>query len=169
MPRSPYVRALRNKIGNDLLMLPAVAIMLFDERRRLLLAQQVEGGLWMTIGGAVEPDESPAHAALRECWEETGLRIEITGVVGVFGGPEFRINYPNGDTVSYVVTAFEARRLAGEPRPDGLEASSLRFVSRADAQELPMAGWTQEMVKRAYDYQQTAYFAQPIWGPLSEP
>lgn len=169
MPPSAYVSAVRAKIGNDLLMLQSVTIMLFDDRRRLLLAQDAGSGLWMTIGGAVEPDETPANAAVRECWEETGLLAEITGVVGVFGGPEFRINYPNGDTVSYVATVFEARRVDGEPCPDGLEASALRFVSRAEAQELSMAAWTKEMVKRAYDYNGTPYFARPTWRPSKDP
>ena len=168
MPLSPYVRAVRAKIGHDLLMLQSVTIMLFDERRRLLLAQEAETGLWMTIGGAVEPNETPANAAVRECWEETGLLVEIMGIVGVFGGPEFRINYPNGDTVSYVVTVFDARRVAGEVCPDGLEASAMRFVSHAEAQELPMSALNKEMVKRAYDYNGTPYFARPTWQPLNE-
>lgn len=169
MPPSAYVRAIRTKIGKDLLMLQSVAIMVFDDRQRLLLAQDAETGLWMTIGGAVDPDETPANAAVRECWEETGVLAEIMGVVGVFGGPEFRINYSNGDTASYVVTAFEARPVDGKPRPDGLEASALRFVSRAEFEDLPMAAWTNEMVKRAYDYNGIPYFARPTWRPLNDP
>ena len=91
MPASPHVRAIRSKIGNDLLVLPSVAIMLFDRRKRLLLAQDVASGFWMTVGGAIEPDETPADAAVRECWEETGLLVEPTGLLGVFGGPGFRV------------------------------------------------------------------------------
>ena len=169
MPPSAYVRAVRAKIGSDLLMLQSVTIMLFDDRRRLLLAQDAGSGLWMTVGGAIDPDERPADAAVRECWEETGLLVELTRVLGVFGGPEFRINCPNGDTVSYVVTVFEARWVDGEAFPDGLETSALRFVSREEAASLPMATWTKEMVKRAYDYNGTPYFARPTWRPLKGP
>jgi len=164
MPLSTYVRAMRAKIGHDLLMLQSVTVMLF-ENERLLLAQDGETGLWMTIGGAVEPDEAPADAAVREFWEETGLVVEPTGLLGVFGGPEFRITYPNGDTASYVVTVFHARRIGGKARPDGSAAVALRFVSRADAATLPMAAWTREMVARAFDHDGTPYFARPSWQP----
>lgn len=165
MPPSPYVQAVRDKIGNDLLMLQSVTVMLFDDRGRLLLAQDASSELWMTVGGAIDPDERPADAAVRECWEETGLLVEPTRVLGVFGGPEFRINYPNGDAVSYVVTVFEARWIDGDASPDGLEASALRFVAREEAARLPMAPWTKEMVTRAFEHNGMPYFARPTWQP----
>src|SRR6516225_2159666 len=115
MPLSRYLRAVRAKIGHDLLMLQSATVMLFDGTDRLLLARDTDSGLWMTIGGAIEPDEAPADAAVREVWEETGLLVEPSGILGVFGGPEFRITYPNGDNVSYIVTVFAARLVGGEP------------------------------------------------------
>ena len=165
MPASPHVRAIRSKIGNDLLVLPSVAIMLFDRRKRLLLAQDVASGFWMTVGGAIEPDETPADAAVRECWEETGLLVEPTGLLGVFGGPGFRVTYPNGDVTIYVVSVFLARRIGGRASPDGLEASALRFVSREEAAILPMASLTRDMVAHTFAYEGEPYFARPKWRP----
>jgi 8-oxo-dGTP pyrophosphatase MutT (NUDIX family) len=165
MPMSPYVRGLRDKIGHELLMLQSVTVMLFDDDGRLLLAQDAGSGLWMTVGGAIEPDEAPADAAVREFWEETGLWIEPTRLLGVFGGPEFSFTYPNGDAISYVATVFAARLLGGEARPDGEEVVALRYVSRDEAAALPMAAWTREMVARAFEYRDTAYFARPTWRP----
>jgi 8-oxo-dGTP pyrophosphatase MutT (NUDIX family) len=166
MAMSPYVRAMRSKIGHDVLMLQSVTIMLFDDDR-LLLAQDADSGLWMTVGGAIEPDETPADAAVRECWEETGLLIEPTRLLGVFAGPEFRIGYPNGDSVSYVATVFEARRIGGETRPDGSETVALRFVSHDEVTTLPMAAWTRLMVAHAFRHEATPYFAAATWRPRS--
>ena len=56
--------------------------------------------------------------AVRECWEETGLLIQLIGLVGVFGGPKFLIKYKNGDLTYYTVIGFHARWVAGEGRPD---------------------------------------------------
>jgi 8-oxo-dGTP pyrophosphatase MutT (NUDIX family) len=147
-------------------MLQAVTVMLFEDDR-LLLAQDGDSRLWMTVGGAIDPDEAPADAAVREFWEETGLIVDVTGLLGVFGGPEFRVTYSNGDTASYVVTAFEARRIGGRPRPDGVEAVALRFVSRDEAVALPMAAWTKTMVARAFERVGMPYFARPTWRPPS--
>jgi 8-oxo-dGTP pyrophosphatase MutT (NUDIX family) len=146
-------------------MLQSVTVILFDQNGRMLLARDGESGLWMTIGGSIEPDEAPADAAVREFWEETGLMIEPVRLLGVFGGPQFRITYPNSDVVSYVVTLFEGRLLSGEARPDGREAVALRFVSRDEAAELPMAVWTRELVLRAFQQYNTPYFAPPTWKP----
>ena len=36
-------------------------------------------GVWFTPGGGVEPGESHEAAAIRELWEETGLRLPTLG------------------------------------------------------------------------------------------
>jgi 8-oxo-dGTP pyrophosphatase MutT (NUDIX family) len=158
---------IRDKIGSDLLMMQGVTMMLFDDQGRLLLARDAESGFWMTIGGAVEPDETPSDAAVREFWEETGLLVEPISLVGVFGGPDFRVNYPNGDIASYVVTVFEVRKIAGEASPDGLEASALCFASRTEASSLPIQVWNREMIARAFEYKESGavYFSKARWRP----
>lgn len=165
MPISDYVRTLREKIGRDLVMLQAATIILFDEKGRLLLGQDRNSGLWMIIGGAMDPDESPADAAVRECWEETGLLVEPTRLVGVFGGPHHRIVYGNGDIVSYTTIMFEARIIGGTMKPDGEEAVALRYVSREEAADLPMAIWNRDLVARAFERSDRPYFAPATWSP----
>jgi 8-oxo-dGTP pyrophosphatase MutT (NUDIX family) len=52
-----------------------------DERRVLLMHERRDIGSdqshWITPGGGVEPGESLVEAALREVYEETGLRLEL--------------------------------------------------------------------------------------------
>jgi 8-oxo-dGTP pyrophosphatase MutT (NUDIX family) len=162
---SSYVHAMRAKVGHDLLMLQSVTVIVFDQDGRLLLAKDRDSGLWMTVGGAIEPDEPPADAAVRECWEETGLQIVPVRLLGVFGGPQYRITYANGDIVSYTVTLFEGRLLGGEARPDGNETVALRFVSRDDLADLQMAEWTKLLVQSAFEHHNVPYFAPPMWQP----
>jgi len=94
--------------------MPSVSTALFDTEGRLLMAQQAGSSLWMTLGGAIEPDESPSDVAVREMWEETGLHVVPMRVLGVFGGREFRVSYPNGDETAYTVILFEVRLLGGD-------------------------------------------------------
>ena len=113
---SDYVRRLREKVGNDLLFMPSTHCVIRDEAGRLLLVRHVEGR-WMLPGGAVEPGETPADAARRECWEEASVLVEPELILGVYGGPEYGVMYANGDHARWVVTIFAARIISGEPRP----------------------------------------------------
>lgn len=122
---SPYVRRLREKIGDDLLLLPSTSVLPRDDAGRLLLVRLVDTGNWATIGGAVEPDEDPRDGAVREAEEEAGISVELGDILGVFGGPDYRVIYPNGDRSAYVVTVFDATLRGGVPRPDGDETSEV--------------------------------------------
>jgi ADP-ribose pyrophosphatase YjhB (NUDIX family) len=118
MPMSDHVRRIRQLIGPELLILPSVSVLVRDDQDRVLLVRHADSGRWGLIGGAVEVDERPEAAAVRETQEEAGVRVELTGLVTVLGGPEFRVTYPNGDRAAYVSAVYEARISGGSPRPD---------------------------------------------------
>jgi len=44
-------------------------------------------GLWTFPGGYVDYGETVTDAALRETWEETGLKVDLNGLVGVYTYP----------------------------------------------------------------------------------
>jgi 8-oxo-dGTP pyrophosphatase MutT (NUDIX family) len=75
MPISEYLKKLREKVGHDLVVLPAVSVSIVDNKCRLLLGKDAETSYWVLPGGAVDPHERPADAAVRECLEETGLLV----------------------------------------------------------------------------------------------
>lgn len=126
MAISEYLRGLRAKIGHDPIMQPAVCVLIFDDAGRVLLTRQKDDGRWHTVGGAIEPHEEPAAAALREAKEETGLNIVLDRVSAVYAGPDQ--TYANGDRVYYTTIAFTARVAAGEaPAVTDDEGLELRF------------------------------------------
>ena len=132
MAISEYVRLLRELIGKQLLLLPSVSVLVQDDDDRLLLVRHADSGLWGLVGGAVEVDERPDEAAVREAEEETGLEVEVTRLVAALGGPGFRVTYPNGDETAYVTIVYEARRVGGVERTDGDEVLELGWFSRND-------------------------------------
>lgn len=65
----------------------AARVVALDAAGRVLLARghdanQVERTWWFTIGGGIEPGESPRDAAVRELQEESGLVVQPTDLVG---------------------------------------------------------------------------------------
>lgn len=107
MPRSDYVASIRGRIGNHLLLLPGVTAVIRDGGK-FLLARHTHSGLRSLIGGAVEPGEEPYEAVVREVREETGATLLVDGIVGAYGGRPMMVEYPNGDQVAYVTTAYNA-------------------------------------------------------------
>lgn len=65
----------------------AAGLIISDAEKNLLLLQRViqhpDGGKWCVPGGAVEAGETPLEAAVRETFEETGLRIDAVNVFHV--------------------------------------------------------------------------------------
>lgn len=88
-------------------------------------------GLWSYAGGYLEEGETLENAALRETREETGLEVNLTGLLGVY-------SRPGGRTVTIV---FEAAA-SGENWQCGPEVSE---ISAFSANEIPwkeLAFWT---------------------------
>jgi 8-oxo-dGTP pyrophosphatase MutT (NUDIX family) len=141
---SPYLARLRAKVGHELLLAPSVAVLARDDEGRVLMVRSRETGLWQTIGGVLELDESPQDAARREAYEEAGVTVELRGIMAVLAGPAFRVVYPNGDQMAYVPTIFDAVVIGGEPRADGEETSAVGWftlpeLARAETDEFTRA------------------------------
>lgn len=79
---------------------------------------------WELPGGHCEPGEDPALTAAREAEEESGYRVRICGVAGVYTWGGLR---SSGDVV------FIGEIAGGRPRRS-IEALAARFVT---AEELP--------------------------------
>lgn len=150
MPASDYLIALRTRIGNDLLVLPSVAAFIHDDSGRLLLARDAATGRWITVGGMIEPEEDPRDALVRECREETSLVVRPGNLVGAFGGPEYRITYPNGDQVSWVVLAYETTIVSGTPTPDRDEISELGWYNAEESSGLEMSPLSRNLTLAAF-------------------
>ncbi|WP_409291385.1 NUDIX domain-containing protein [Peribacillus sp. SCS-37] len=154
MGMSQYYSKLRETHGSGLLLLPSVAGIIRNDAGEIMLQNKGNGEKWSLPAGALEPGETPADAVAREVWEETGLRVTPKRLAGVFGGREFRYQYPNGHEVEYVVFLFEceADHIARQPVDE--ETAELRFFKPEEMPELalpyPLFLFTEEEFGSAY-------------------
>ncbi len=84
-PSDPGLRIARNEVAVANQRVAAYAVVLSN--RGVLLsqasAQTNAAGAWGLPGGGVDPGELPEEALHREVWEETGQRIEVSGLAAV--------------------------------------------------------------------------------------
>ena len=122
-----YVSELRALVGHRPLVLAVAGALVVDAAGRVLLHRRTDNGLWGTPGGAVEPGESLEATARRELAEETGVAAGALELVDVYSGPEFFVEYPNGDQAYVVGALYVAREGRARSAPDAAETTEVRF------------------------------------------
>lgn len=81
-----------------------------DDEGRILLGRRRDDGTWCLPGGRLEPGESFADCARRECLEELGSEVELDGLIAVLSNPETQIRrYPDGRIIQLVGVVFGGR------------------------------------------------------------
>ncbi len=115
----------------------AASAVVIDSEGRVLLQRRTDNGLYALPGGTMDLGESLPGAAVREVREETGLDVEITGLVGTYTDPRHVIAYSDGEVRQQFNICFTARITGGELRISD-ESTDLRFVTPSGFADLPM-------------------------------
>lgn len=84
--------------------------------------------------GKMELGETVVECAVRETEEETGVRVEVVGLVGIYSDPAHIVAYGNGEVRQEYEVTFLARPVSGAPTAND-EASDVRWVAPAELDE----------------------------------
>jgi 8-oxo-dGTP pyrophosphatase MutT (NUDIX family) len=103
-----------------------------------LLIHRTDNDNWAIPGGAMDLGESLPQAAVRETEEETGVLVEVTGLVGIYTDPRHVILYTSdGEVRQECSVVFTARPVGGEPRPSS-ESREVQWVDPDTIGDLTM-------------------------------
>lgn len=99
-----------------------VAIILIEKDGKILLAKrrfEPKKNYWALPGGFIEFNETPIETAKREAFEETGLKIKVKKILGIY------LSKPTRD-LHGVGSIFLAEILSGKLRP-GSDVKKVKF------------------------------------------
>lgn len=117
---------------------PSVFVAVREEQGRLLLVRRCDSGGWELPGGRVDIGESAVEAAVRETAEEAGLRVRITGLVGLFTDPAHVVEAAAGEIRQQFVVCFHGWAVWGPPHHDGRETADAAWFDPADVKALTL-------------------------------
>jgi ADP-ribose pyrophosphatase YjhB (NUDIX family) len=135
MGRTDYLNDPNAPVPNSIV--PAASAVVTNDAGEILLQRRTDNDLWALPGGTMDLGERIAETAVREVKEETGLIIEVTGIVGVYSDPSHVIAYTDGEVRQEFNICFAAKLVGGHlSRSD--ESTEVRWVAPPTVQELPM-------------------------------
>lgn len=135
MPRRDYEDDPAAPAANSLV--PAASVVVVDEANRVLLQRRTDNGMWALPGGKMELGESLADCGVRETVEETGVDVEITGIVGTYTNPGHVFAYDDGEVRQEFSICLLARPVGGELRVSD-ESFEVAWFAPDETDGLPM-------------------------------
>lgn len=107
---------------------PSVNVVVVNDTGQILMIRRADNDNWALPGGALDLGESLPDAAVRETLEETGVRVEVTGLVGIYTDPRHVILYTsNGEVRQECSIVVTARPVGGAPTPSD-ESREVRWL-----------------------------------------
>ncbi|MBS1885967.1 MAG: NUDIX domain-containing protein [Actinobacteria bacterium] len=129
-----YLWRLRQKVGSDLVLVPGAMVFLVREDGAVLFTRRADNGKWCLPAGGAEEGGSFADTAISELREETGVvadRADLVAFACLSEAELHTITYPGGDVSHCFAMLFLARRWRGDPEPDGVETTAMRWADPA--------------------------------------
>lgn len=146
-PKAPKANSLR----------PAVSVFTQDAAGRLLMIRRTDNDRYAIPGGQQEVGETLAEAATREVLEETGINVEITGLIGLYSNPAHVIAYDDGEVRQEFSICFRAQPLGGELRTSS-ESKEVHWVAPDELDKLNIHPSIQLRIKHGLTARSAPYF-----------
>lgn len=133
--RRDYYRDPDAPAANSLV--PGGSALVVDENGAVLMQHRSDSGNWSFPGGTMEIGETLEQCVIRETKEETGLDIEITGILGIYTDPEHVIAYADGEVRQEFNITFYGRVTGGNIAVSA-ESTDVEFLTPAQLESLPV-------------------------------
>ncbi|MET9882700.1 NUDIX domain-containing protein [Streptomyces sp. NPDC006430] len=128
---------------------PAVTAFVVNDAGDVLMERRSDNGRWGMPGGVQEIGENIAGTVVREVREETGITVEVIGLVGIFTDPGHVIAFADGEVRQEFSLCFRARPVGGEIKVSS-ESFEVRWVPRSEVDSLDMSPTTRRRLEEGF-------------------
>jgi ADP-ribose pyrophosphatase YjhB (NUDIX family) len=135
---------------------PSTTAVVTDEQDRIALIRRRDNNLWALPGGGMELGESIIDTAVREVKEETGLDVEVTGLIGVYTNPNHVMAYTDGEVRQQFSLCFTTRLLGGDLLADS-ESTDIAWTPTPDIPSLNMHPSMRLRIQHYLEHRDTPY------------
>ena len=136
----------------------AVAALLFDKNKRVLLVKRKDNSYWALPTGRMELGETLEEAVIREIKEELNLKINVKSLVGVYSHPSDQVlSYNSGETIQFITSCFLCELKGGNLTNNQLEILESGYYSISHFPQ-PMVASHQQWIEDSLKNQERAIF-----------
>jgi ADP-ribose pyrophosphatase YjhB (NUDIX family) len=136
----------------------AVTAFILDPSSRLLMIRRTDNDLYAIPGGAQEIGETISQTVVREVREETGILVNVTGLIGVYSDPAHVIAFTDGEVRQEFSLCFRARPVQGEPRTSS-ESKEVLWVEPARVDDLNTHPSIRLRIQHGFEHHTTPFYA----------
>ncbi|WP_438294180.1 NUDIX domain-containing protein [Streptomyces sp. HUAS TT7] len=134
---------------------PSVVAFVQNDAGEVLMIQRSDNGRWALPGGGHDAGEFISGTVVREVWEETGIKVDVLELTGVYTDPGHVLAYDDGEVRQQFSMCFRARPVGGEIRTSN-ETTQVRWVAPTDLAELNVHPTMRLRIEHAMDRARTA-------------
>ena len=118
-------------------LVPAASAVVLDRDGKIVLQRRKDNEMWALPGGVMELGESVEDCAVRETREETGLDVEVVGIVGIYSDPKHVFAYDDGEVRQEFSICLLARVIGGTVEVSD-ESHEVKAFDPDEIAKLPM-------------------------------
>ncbi|MGI8575303.1 MAG: NUDIX domain-containing protein [Egibacteraceae bacterium] len=119
-------------------LVPGASAIVTDDQGRVLLHKRADNENWALPSGTMDFGERLHETAVRETREETGVEVEVEGLVGIYSDPEHVFAYDDGEVRQEFNICFARRVVGGELGDTDDEALDVGWFTREEVEALTM-------------------------------
>lgn len=146
-----YIFDIRKKLGHDPIILTGAGVILFNDKKEILLGRRADNGFWAYPAGSMELGESFEECARREVKEETGLLCGDLELLMLRSGKDTYYEYPNQDKVYFAGAVYLCYKYSGEMKVQEEEVIEQDFFPLDDLPDNLSPG-TAEVIDAVKEY-----------------